>query len=114
MLTFLVDKLEQTDMFDGANIYIDEFSGFTTQEYEVIRILLRKAKQVTITICADGLNAVQEENIFYSNYITFTKLIKLAEQENIKIDKDVILKNAYRFKAEELQFLEQNLYTYSR
>jgi len=114
MLTLLADKLEQTDMFNGASIYIDEFSGFTTQEYEVIKILLRKAKQVTITICADGLNAVPEENIFYSNYITFTKLIKLAEQENIKIDENVKLKNAYRFKAEELQFLEQNLYTYSR
>lgn len=114
ILTILVENLSKTDMFNGASIYIDEFSGFTGQEYEVIRILLKKAKQVTITICADGLNSVSEENIFYSNYVTFTKLVKIAEQENIKIDEDVILKKSYRFKSKELEYLEKNLYTYSR
>ena len=114
MLTLLAENLSKTDCFNGAYIYIDEFSGFTAQEYEVIRCLLKKAKQVTITICADGLNSIGQENIFYSNYVTFTNLVKIAEGENIKIDEDVILKKAYRFKAEELQYLEQNLYTYSR
>ena len=55
-LTLLAENLSKTDMFNDSNIYIDEFSGFTTQEYNIIEELMKKAKQVTVNICTDDLD----------------------------------------------------------
>lgn len=46
-------------MFNNYLIYIDEFSGFTSQEYEIIKKLIEIAKQVTITICTDELHNIK-------------------------------------------------------
>ncbi|MBO5005494.1 MAG: helicase-exonuclease AddAB subunit AddB, partial [Clostridia bacterium] len=41
VLTILAEKIEETDFFNDSVIYIDEFVGFTKQEYAVIRKLLK-------------------------------------------------------------------------
>ena len=110
-LTILAKQLEESRMFDSSYIYIDEFFGFTGQEYEIIRKLLKKAKQVTVTLCTDSILNMEnkETDIFYSNKKTAKKLIEIANSEGIKIDEEVKLDNSYRFKNEELKFLENNL-----
>lgn len=111
LLTILAENLDHTTLFEDSVIYIDEFAGFTKIEYEVIKKLLRIAKEVTITICTDELQSKKnpETDIFYSNQITVNKLLELAKSENIEV-KELKLENAYRFKSSELQYLEQNLY----
>ena len=37
LLTILAENIEKTDMFKNILIYIDEFAGFTSQEYEIIK-----------------------------------------------------------------------------
>ena len=54
-LSSLSEKLEQSSMLNGAEIWIDEFSGFTPQEYAVIEKLLIKAKRVNVSLCTDCL-----------------------------------------------------------
>ena len=112
-LSIFASLLEKTEVFDNASIYIDEFSGFTTQEYECIKVLLKKAKQVTITMCLEQLQNVSEQSIFYSNYNTYNKLLRICNKEKIDVDKPIMLNNAYRFKSEELKAIEQNLYSYN-
>ena len=110
VLTILSEKLEKTNLFDDAVIYIDEFSGFTKQEYEIIRILLKKVKQVNITVCTDDLAQSDDLNdIFYTNKVTVQKLLKIAKEENIKVENPVVLETLYRFKNNELVCLEQNM-----
>ena len=41
-LSVLIQELENVSDFQNCDIYIDEFVGFTKQEYEIIRLLLRK------------------------------------------------------------------------
>ena len=48
-LTKLAKNLKQSEEFTNSYIYIDEFAGFTHQEYEIIRSLMRKTKKITIT-----------------------------------------------------------------
>lgn len=86
-LTKLAEKLENSKIFDNAIIYLDEFAGFTKQEYSIIEILLKKAKEVNITICTDGIEekANDETDLFYANKQTAIKLINLAKQNNINI-----------------------------
>lgn len=111
VLTILSEKLEQSDLFNDTVIYIDEFSGFTKQEYEIIRILLKKVKQVNITVCTDTLNKSDDLNdIFYTNKKTVQKLESIAKEENIDIEEPIFLQELHRFKNEELVCLENNMY----
>lgn len=112
ILTILADKIEKSDMFKDSIIYIDEFAGFTKQEYELITSLIKIADTVNITICSDTINNPDNPNtdIFYYNKITAQKLIECAKKANVKVLSHINLKNVYRFKSEELYHLEQNIY----
>lgn len=109
-LTKLSKNLEQSEEFRDSYIYIDEFAGFTHQEYEILRSLMKKAKKITITSCIDPKEEIQEKSIFYPNRKFIDKIIKIAREEEINVDKPIILQNTYRFKSEELKHLEENIY----
>ena len=111
LLTILAQNVDKVDEFKDNLIYIDEFSGFTSQEYDIIKKLLKIAKQVTVTICTDSIHDVKnpDTDIFYSNQITTNKILQLAEESQIKVE-EVNLEKNYRFKTPELKHLEQNLY----
>ena len=113
-LSMLVDRIDLVKDFDNVDIYIDEFVGFTYQEYEIIKKLLLKANEVNITICTDDINVNQNQDtdIFYSNKTTIDKLYFIARSENVKIEKPVELGNCYRFKNNELKHLEENIYAF--
>ena len=113
-LSILADRLDLVKDFDDADIYIDEFVGFTHQEYEIIKKLLVKANEVNITICTDNLNLSlnQDTDIFYSNKLTIDKLYYIAREENVRIEKPIVLDKCYRFKNKELSHLEENIYAF--
>ena len=112
LLTILADKIEESDLVKNSIIYIDEFSGFTPQEYEVLEKLILLAKQVNITICMDNTDTYTnpDTDIFYTNKITYQRLINLANENNFEIEKPVKLEKQYRFKTEELMHLNNNIY----
>ena len=111
LLTILAQNVDKVPDFKDNLIYIDEFAGFTSQEYDIIQKLVKIAKQVTITICTDTIHEIKnaDTDIFYSNQITINKLLQLASENDIKIE-EVELEQTYRFKTPELKHLEQNLY----
>ena len=111
LLTILAENIENTDMFNNQYIYIDEFTGFTKQEYQIIEKLILVANQVTVTICIDELNIPKNPNtdIFYSNENTVNKLFEIAQNCGTKVE-EIKLENKYRFKSNELKHLEENLY----
>lgn len=113
-LSILIDRIDFIRDFDNVDIYIDEFVGFTYQEYEIIKKLLLKANEVNITICTDDININQNQDtdIFYSNKSTIDKLYFIARSENVKIEKPVELDICYRFKNDELKHLEENIYAF--
>ncbi len=110
-LEILAKQLEKTEMFNDSIIYIDEFSGFTKQEYRVIEELLKKAEEISITITTDNLDmqTTMENDIFFSNKQTADKLLFIARNNKIECEKTVFLEDTYRFKTEELKYLENNL-----
>ena len=113
LLTLLAKNLDKVDLVKNSIIYIDEFSGFTYQEYQVIKEFLRLAKEVNITICTDNLdfNTNPDIDIYYPNKLTVKKLLNLAKENDIGTDEFVHLEKGLRFKTEELQFLSSNLYS---
>ena len=111
-LNFLENNIEKTDLVKNAVIYIDEFMGFTKQEYGVIAKLIKLAKQVTITLCIDSLkpSASPIGDIYYSNKETLSKLLRLIEENNLKLEEPVEMKENYRLKNTELKILENNIF----
>ena len=112
LLELLAENIDQTTIVKDAIIYLDEFAGFTSQEYEVIKKFIEQAKQVNITICTDNLqtNTNPDIDIFYSNKKTFAKIERLVQENDFEFEKPVVLEKSYRFKTEELQYLSQNIY----
>ena len=113
-LTILKEQLDSTNMFDNTEIYIDEFVGFTKQEYDIIEKLLEKAYKVTISITSDELYKTKDasNDIFYTNKETISKILKIAKDNNIKIEESVKQEEIYRFKNKELNHIEENLYNF--
>lgn len=115
ILTVLAENLEASNIFADSIFYIDDFQGFTPQEFKVFEKLLDKVVEVSVTVCSDELDSAsnKETDIFYFNKKFAKKLIEIAENKNTKINK-IYLGESKRFKNNELAFLEKNLYNFSK
>jgi len=117
-LTLAARKLGQAKSYDGAEIWIDGFSGFTPQEYNIIGCLLKKAERVSITLCTDSLDGKEDSegtDVFYPVKRVYKKAVRIAEECGVPVEPPVVLKEEppYRFKGSaELSHLERNLEAY--
>ena len=48
------DQLAEHNFFAGKEVYIDSFTSFTAQEYEIIRYIFKQAASVTVALCCDS------------------------------------------------------------
>ena len=113
-LTILESQLDATDMFKNTEIYIDEFVGFTKQEYAIIAKLLNQASKVTITVTSNSMEKTDEasNDIFFSNKETIEKILRIAKETKTAVEEPVFLEKIYRFKSKELNHIERNLYNF--
>ena len=111
-LTVLAEQLDSTNMFKSCEIYIDEFVGFTKQEYQIIEKLMKSASKVIVTITADDLQISKspDADIFYSNKHTANNILKIAKDNEVKIERNIGLSEIKRFKSPELLHLEENIF----
>lgn len=116
-LTMLCNKLDDCSLFDKAEFYIDEFSGFTPQEYSVIEKLMNKSAGMNVTLCTDCLvdfTDIDDINVFSPTQHAAARVINLAHSNNIHMEKPISLnsKDSNKYNPT-LLHLEQNLYCYS-
>ena len=111
LLTILAENIDKIDLIKNSEVYIDEFAGFTEQEYQAIKKIIKIANNVTITFCTDNLDLNSDPNtdIFYPNKVTYNKIISLLDK-NEKIE-TINLEKIHRFKNEELGYIEEYLYS---
>ena len=106
-LSIISPKILQSSFFDNSYVYIDDFNGFTPQEYNVFENILKKSNNVTIAVSIDNLKLDdKEKDIFYFNKIFANNLIKIANQAEVQIE-EVNLKENLRTKSEDLKYLEK-------
>lgn len=111
VLTCLANSIKDSEMFQNSSIFIDEFFGFTPQEYVIFEELLKKCDEITVTVNLDKIQTHQakESDIFYFNRLYAKKMLEIATKQNAKIEL-VNLEKTHRFKTQELLCLEENLY----
>ncbi|HZJ56832.1 MAG TPA: helicase-exonuclease AddAB subunit AddB, partial [Clostridia bacterium] len=117
-LTLMAEKLPESTLLDGAEIWIDEFSGFTPQEYSVIGEILKKAKRVSVCLCTDYLfdeMPFSSGDVFAPVRNTALRLRELARENQIDIEMPVTFKEEpfHRYKdSQELAHLEGYFFTF--
>ncbi|EYE88734.1 ATP-dependent helicase [Fervidicella metallireducens AeB] len=117
-MTMLYKKLEKSTQFNGAEIWIDGFSGFTPQQYKVIEMLLKKSYRVNVTLTTDTLckgMGIDRTEVFAPVKNTEEKLLKICQDNNTAYEEPVNLNdgNPVRFKeSQELQHLEGYIYSF--
>jgi len=93
-LNLLAEHIEHSEAMRGATVWVDGFSGFTPQEYRVLMALAHTVAQVNITLCSsiESLTGSPvESDPFYPIRETYEKLMDMAAQEKIKVERPLIL-----------------------
>ena len=116
-LTLLSQKLDKSSLFDGCEIWVDGFSVFTPQQYDILGKLLKKAKRVNITLCMDCSGDVTPAgtDVFLPIENIEKKMLEIARENNVPYDNPVKLndKESFKFKNHpELCHLERNIFSY--
>lgn len=108
-LTRLYEVLDEQTFFEGYDVFVDAFDGYTMQEMKVLERILSQAENVYISICTDNLPE-EGTGLFAMCNRTKNRIKKLARQNNIAIRPDVVLEDGKRFKNPNLALLERNLF----
>ena len=95
ILCLKLDVLQQENavlpLLDGAYFWVDGFSGFTPQERQVLKYIMKRAASVSVTLTTD----LQSPSLSPPQ-ITMEKLTKLANDSNIPIKPAVLLEENFR------------------
>ncbi|SDJ87946.1 helicase-exonuclease AddAB subunit AddB [Sediminibacillus albus] len=87
-LQLLSEKIEEAAFLEEAEVYLDGFHHFTPQELLVVEALMKKVKQVSITLAIDGPSDEQtsELDLFCLPAETYQTLRAITKENGIPID----------------------------
>ncbi len=130
VLDVLCRVLPDSEMVKNSVIALDGYTGFTPVQYRLLELCLIHARQVLVTVTADGeasvYGKVGVQNLFYMSSQMVRRLTKLAEENRVEKLRDVWTgrrteeypdsdgrETASRFsESPELGWMEQNLFRY--
>ena len=115
ILETLCKVLHRSEFIRNSRIYLDGYTGFTPVQYRIIGLLLKYAKEVTVSITVDPqAEPYKEESVqhlFYMGKHTVHKIAALAEKDGIQKKEDICLTSHPRFAdAPAVGFLEKSLF----
>ncbi len=110
--------LADSEKLSRSVIVLDGFTGFTPVQYDLIAALMRKCKDVHVTILLDTKMLdipYDEQELFFLSRKTIKELKHLAEENQVKVEPDHVIKDEIpiRFRRANPQMLialEKNLF----
>ncbi|OES43945.1 helicase-exonuclease AddAB subunit AddB [Domibacillus iocasae] len=109
-MRLLAEMAANSSYIQEADIYIDGFHSFTPQEYEVIRVLMKTANEVTIALTTDRPFRDEDPvdtHLFRMPGRSYHDLYELANAEEVNIKKDLAMHGHKRQEAASLIHLER-------
>ncbi|WP_186579095.1 helicase-exonuclease AddAB subunit AddB [Aquibacillus kalidii] len=96
----LADKIGEADFLSEAEVYVDGFHRFTPQELLVVEALLQKVKHVSVTLTLDkpAQDNISELDLFAQTKETYVALMKLAKENQINTQVDLMEESEGAFK----------------
>ncbi|MDM5198548.1 helicase-exonuclease AddAB subunit AddB [Fictibacillus enclensis] len=99
-LRLLAEKIPHSEYIQQADFYIDGFHQFTPQELEVLSMLLKHARRVTVALTLDAGKSTEnphELDLFYTPKKTSSVIRKIAKEEGVIEEEPVVLEECPRF-----------------
>lgn len=106
-LTRLYDNLEDYHYFKGKTVFIDDFKGFTGQQFKIISKILSQAENVYISFCND-VDCAREYDIFSNIRTAAERIEKIAKSNNITVKEPIILEGSF-YNCESIKKIERLL-----
>lgn len=122
-LSVLAEKIPYASFLQGAQVWVDGFTGFTPQELEVLKQIILTANEVVVTSPLDPLFLTDErqralgpfnvgEELFSGPWQTYQDLQRLCAETGTRIHSPLLLEDVKRFKHPWLKHLEKNFSAY--
>ena len=86
VLEKLEENLEASGYIENKDIFLDGFSYFTGRELRILRILLRRAKSVTVTLLGD----TQDRELFSESLRVRERLYALARDAGVACEEEIL------------------------
>ena len=104
-------QLKTHNFFEGKDVFIDSFKGFTGQQLKIINVIIATAASVTVALTIDTQS--NRKNGVFANIIkTKEKLINAAKSHNVAVMEDIIPEETFN-KNDSLKALEKLMAGYS-
>ncbi len=125
VLDVLCRVLPRSEMIKNSVIALDGYTGFTPVQYRILELCLIHARQVMITVTADGEDAIYKgtgfHNLFYMSSQMVRRCVGLAEKNHVERLPDIWpgrendKQHSLRFMDNpELCWLERKLFRYHK
>lgn len=115
VLELAAATLDQSVEIKNADVFIDGFIFFDPQQRNLLRSLIKSARNVHITLTMEAAIDTSENRralgMFHRAFQTFSMLQKLAEELSIEVKISRLTKN-FRFKNKALALLEERLFEF--
>lgn len=98
---------DKNGYFKGKNVFIDEFESFTGDQIKMLKVMISSAKNVTINLRTDDVNA-GEFTLFETVNSTYRKITDICREykKEYKITK---CGKSYRFNHSDLEYLSGHI-----
>ncbi len=107
MLSSAYALLQKNGFFEGSDVFIDSFSSFSMQQYDVLTNIFRCADNVTVTF-----PFVKEDRNEPSIAIlaeTESRIRRAVEAAGVFRVEETVLRESHRYRSEALRFLAENI-----
>ncbi|MCI9415364.1 MAG: helicase [Clostridiales bacterium] len=110
-LSVLARQMGESRLFDGARVFVDSFKGFTEQELKVLEAVIRRAEEVTVSLCAESGSDTEEGlGLFSPAARTAQTLREIAQRNGIPAMKAEILTENRRCREPALRLVEEGCF----
>ena len=87
LLQVLCRHIDKAEFLRDSIVVLDEFTGFTPVQYQLVESLLRLAAQVRVSVTIDP--ALPESSLFYMSREMKRKLEDLAMRQDIPVEEGI-------------------------
>lgn len=88
MIEMASQRLQTSELLNDADVFVDDFGGFTAPEFSLISAILSQAHQLTVAICCDEIRSKQPAFALAAD--TINRLINIAEDARVEIKYTVL------------------------
>lgn len=87
----LARKVSELEELNGATVFVDEYTGFTPLQYDIIENLAKISKNMYFSLTTDLKRLNSKKGVFSKTNISYLKINEICKNNNIPRLKDINL-----------------------